>query len=105
MNSGSMIWTGSGTPNETKTKYIYQEAGKVDSCNLSFCFAFILFAGFLGRTEIAENLSMTVVTAIIGTVITYCIKSFKETKEEEKLRLERETNNAKQEEVWTNKEV
>ena len=48
---------------------------------------------------------MTVVTAIIGTVITYCIKSFKETKEEEKLRLERETNNAKQEEVWTNKEV
>ena len=60
---------------------------------------------FLGRTEIAENLSMTVVTTIIGTVITYCIKSFKETKEEEKLRLERETNNAKQEEVWTNKEV
>ena len=41
---------------------------------------------FLGRTEIAENLSMTVVTAIIGTVITYCIKSFKETKEAEKLR-------------------
>ena len=60
---------------------------------------------FLGRVEIAENLSMTVVTAIIGTVITYYIKSFKETKEEEKLRLERETNNAKQEEVWTNKEV
>ena len=60
---------------------------------------------FLGRVEIAENLSMTVVTAIIGTVITYCIKSFKETKEEEKLRLERETNNAKQEEAWTNKEV
>ena len=60
---------------------------------------------FLGRTEIAENLSMTVVTAIIGTVITYCIKSFNETKEEEKLRFDRETNNAKQEEAWTNKEV
>lgn len=60
---------------------------------------------FLGRVEIAENLSMTVVTAIIGTVITYCIKSFKETKEAEKLRFDRETNNAKQEEVWTNKEV
>ena len=60
---------------------------------------------FLGRTEIAENLSMTVVTAIIGTVITYCIKSFKETKEAEKLRFDRETNNAKQEKVWTNKEV
>lgn len=60
---------------------------------------------FLGRTEIAENLSMTVVTAIIGTVITYCIKSFKETKEAEKLRFDRETNNVKQEESWTNKEV
>lgn len=60
---------------------------------------------FLGRTEIAENLSMTVVTAIIGTVITYCIKSFKETKEEEKLRFDRETNNTKQEEDWSNKEV
>ena len=34
------------------------------------------FLAFLGRTEIAENLSMTVVTTIIGTVITYCIKSF-----------------------------
>ncbi len=60
---------------------------------------------FLGRTEIAENLSMTVVTAIIGTVITYCIKSFKETKEAEKLRFDRETNNVKQEEAWSNKEV
>ena len=60
---------------------------------------------FLGRTEIAENLSMTVVTAIIGTVITYWIKSFKETKEAEKLRFDRETNNVKQEEAWSNKEV
>ena len=60
---------------------------------------------FLGKTEIAENLSMTVVTAIIGTVITYCIKSFKETKEAEKLRFDRETNNVKQEEAWSNKEV
>lgn len=60
---------------------------------------------FLGKTEIAENLSMTVVTAIVGTVVTYCIKSFKETKEAEKLRFDRETNNAKQEEAWTNKEV
>jgi len=60
---------------------------------------------FLGRTEIAENLSMTVVTAIIGTVITYCIKSFKETKEEEKVAYLREKNGMEQEEVWTNKEV
>ena len=54
---------------------------------------------FLGRVEIAENLSMTVVTTIIGTVITYCIKSFKETKEEERLRYEKEKDS-----VWTNKE-
>lgn len=60
---------------------------------------------FLGRTEIAENLSMTVVTTIIGTVITYCIKSFKETKEEEKVAYLREKNEVEQEEVWTNKEV
>ena len=54
---------------------------------------------FLGRVEIAENLSMTVVTTIVGTVITYCIKSFKETKEEERLRYEKEKDS-----VWTNKE-
>lgn len=60
---------------------------------------------FLGRTEIAENLSMTVVTTIIGTVITYCVKSFKETKEEEKVAYLREKNGVEQEEVWTNKEV
>lgn len=59
---------------------------------------------FLGKTEIAENLSMTVVTAIIGTVITYCIKSFKETKEEEKVSYLREKNGIEQEAVWTNKE-
>lgn len=51
---------------------------------------------FLGKTEIAENLSMTVVTAIIGTVITYCIKSFKETKEEEKVSYLREKNGVEQ---------
>lgn len=60
---------------------------------------------FLGRTEIAENLSMTVVTTIIATVITYCIKSFKETKEEEKVAYLREKNIVKQEEVWSNEEV
>ncbi|HIY04341.1 MAG TPA: hypothetical protein H9733_05205, partial [Candidatus Anaerotignum merdipullorum] len=56
---------------------------------------------FLGKTEIAENLSMTVVTAIIGTVVTYCIKSFKETKEEEKVAYLREKNGIEQEVVWT----
>lgn len=59
---------------------------------------------FLGKTEIAENLSMTVVTGIIGTVVAYCVKSFKETKEEEKVAYLREKNNVSQDEVWTNEE-
>ena len=59
---------------------------------------------FLGKTEIAENLSMTVVTGIIGTVVVYCVKSFKETKEEEKVAYLREKNIVSQDEVWTNKE-
>ena len=60
---------------------------------------------FLGRTEIAENLSMTVMTVPMMAVTTYCIKSFKETKEEEKVAYLREKNGVEQEEAWTNKEV
>lgn len=60
---------------------------------------------FLGRVEIAEDLSITVVTTVVGTVVTYCIKSFKETKEEEKVTYLREKNKVKQEEVWTNEEA
>ena len=36
---------------------------------------------FLGRTEIAETLGITIVTEIIGIFLIYCAKSFFETKE------------------------
>lgn len=45
---------------------------------------------FLGRTEIAETLAISIVTEIVGVVITYSVKAFFETKEEEKNKLERE---------------
>ena len=40
---------------------------------------------FLGREQIAETLSITVVTEIVAVMLGYFLKSFKETKEEEKL--------------------
>lgn len=42
---------------------------------------------FLGREQIAETLSITVVTEIIAVMLGYFMKSFKETKEEESVRL------------------
>ncbi|KXL54427.1 hypothetical protein CLNEO_05330 [Anaerotignum neopropionicum] len=42
---------------------------------------------FLGREQIAETLSITVVTSLIGVMLGYFMKSFKETREEEKVRL------------------
>ena len=43
---------------------------------------------FIGREQIAETLSITVVTEIIGVMAVYCTKSFLETKESEKIRLQ-----------------
>ena len=45
---------------------------------------------FLGRVEIAEDLSSTVATAIIGVMLGYFMKSFFETREEKKLEFEKE---------------
>lgn len=42
---------------------------------------------FLGRDQIAETLSITVVTEIIAVMLGYFLKSFNETREEEKVRL------------------
>lgn len=39
---------------------------------------------FLGRTEIAETLAVSIVTEIIAVFLGYCCKSFFETKESEK---------------------
>lgn len=45
---------------------------------------------FLGREQIAETLSITVVTEIVAVMLGYFMKSFKETKEAEKVRLREE---------------
>ena len=42
---------------------------------------------FLGKEQIAETLSITVVTEIIGVMAVYFVKSFLETKEQEKIRI------------------
>ncbi len=46
---------------------------------------------FLGKEQIAETLSITVVTEIIGVMSVYFIKSFLETRESERIRVQEET--------------
>ena len=48
-------------------------------------FSYVL--AFLGKENIAETLSITIVTEIVGVFLTYCIKSFCETREAERTRL------------------
>ncbi len=43
---------------------------------------------FMGKDQIAETLSITVVTEIIGVMAVYFAKSFLETKEQERIRLQ-----------------
>ena len=45
---------------------------------------------FLGREQIAENLSSDITKVIIGTILGYLAESFFETKEAEKVRLHEE---------------
>lgn len=49
-------------------------------------FPFVL--AFLGKTNIAETLGGVIVTEIIGVFLVYCAKSFFETRESEKIRME-----------------
>ncbi|MBD5395030.1 MAG: hypothetical protein HDR71_12375 [Lachnospiraceae bacterium] len=51
-------------------------------------FPFIL--AFLGKEQIAESMGSLIVTEIIGVFMAYCLKSFFETKESEKIRLQEE---------------
>jgi hypothetical protein len=53
-------------------------------------FPFIL--AFLGKDNIAETLGGLIVTEIIGVFLVYCVKSFFETKEAEKIRLQEQQN-------------
>lgn len=45
---------------------------------------------FMGREQIAEELGKVIVLEIIGVTMTYCLKSFLETREEEKNKLIRD---------------
>ena len=45
---------------------------------------------FMGQVEIAQDLSSQVVIVGIATVLGYMLKAFFETKEEEKIKLQRE---------------
>ena len=44
---------------------------------------------FLGREQIAETLSGNITDTIIGVMLVYFLKSFFETREEERVKLER----------------
>lgn len=54
---------------------------------------------FLGREQIAETLSGDICKVIIGTILGYLAKSFFETKEEEKNKLQK-TENTEANEDW-----
>lgn len=49
-------------------------------------FPFLL--ALLGREQIAETMGGIVVTEIVGVFLVYCVKSFFETREEERVRLQ-----------------
>jgi hypothetical protein len=49
-------------------------------------FPFIL--AFIGRENIAETMGQLIVVEIVGVFFVYCLKSFFETKESEKIRIE-----------------
>ncbi|KXL53513.1 hypothetical protein CLNEO_07390 [Anaerotignum neopropionicum] len=55
---------------------------------------------FLGREQIAETLSITVVTEIITVMLGYFMKSFKETREEERVRLIEEKREREEKETF-----
>lgn len=44
---------------------------------------------FMGREQIAETLSSDICNVVIGTILGYLAKSFFETREEERIKLER----------------
>lgn len=60
-------------------------------------FPFIL--AFLDKTQIAETLGGLIVTEIIGVFFVYCAKSFFETRESERVRLQEEKLKQKEESV------
>jgi len=68
---------------DTYTKRMLNRIINVALFDMQFPFLLAL----LGREQIAETLGGMIVTQIVGTFLVYCVKSFFETKEEEKTRL------------------
>ena len=67
----------------------------------------IYVLAYWGRTAIAETLSCTVVTTLLGTLIGYFAKAFFETREEENLKYYREIDKYNMEQSnqeWENTE-
>lgn len=48
---------------------------------------------YLGKDDIAETLGGLIVTEIIGVFLSYCVKSYFETKEQERIRLREQRMN------------
>lgn len=59
-------------------------------------FPFLL--ALLGKEQIAETMGGLIVTEIIGVFLVYCVKSFFETKEEEKMKMLKESMDSESEE-------
>lgn len=78
--------TRSSVKKDTATKVILFRI--INFCLVCIGFSYVL--AFLGREQIAESLSQTMVTAIIGTFIGYAAKSYFETKSEKSLEFEKE---------------
>ncbi len=57
----------------------------INTALLDMQFPFLL--ALLGREQIAETMGGLVVTEIVGAFLVYCVKSFFETRESEKIRL------------------
>lgn len=62
----------------------------INTALLDMQFPFVL--ALLGREQIAETLGGLIVTEIVGVFLVYCIKSFFETKEAEKIRIQEQIN-------------
>lgn len=79
----------------TYTKKMMDRIINVALIDMQFPFLLAL----LGREQIAETLGGLIVTEIIGVFLVYCMKSYFETKEEEKTRLREQYENHETEEV------
>lgn len=78
--------------NRKKRKTFTKQAVKVILFFAIVDLQFSYVLAFLGREQIAETLSITIVTEIVAVMLGYFIKSFKETKEQENLAFQRENN-------------